>query len=628
MMYNFISTNNAVGRMKTEEKFQTPGERIRAERYSSTSGLRSQHPIKRLREDSGTSTRSVDSTDTLKHVDYVKKLTILEMQVTKLKEDNEKLKIELDFEKQEKKYSSLREDEEEKNARDRIFNQRNALYEKNADLTAELETLSETYRKFHKDMTEKNDKLLGEVGDLKNKLLTTTDELFSERRKISHETWLGAKKQSEEIEKRDIEIIKLQNANKLKETTIDNLKADLERIDGRLAQFTELQKSEFQLRMELDTLRNKEIYATVFPDKIIKSSQVQDENLRLQRDIKNLREEKENSGLLKIKLEDSENEVKSLKKQLTDFHTYKDQYDSLTAELKDWMKVKAELKLNSPHSIISTVSKLEKDSLHITSQLEKYKSEKSALVSELSELRAAHTELEHRANADSEKYAEMKKKLSYCEVKAAEYREEAASCRKLLETYQTTGEGERQHLPKQAGSKILHMRHNPYQDKLDSELKRLKEENAKLRQQVESSQNSSLIREFEHLQQQVSESEAALKKTRTIYQTKVKEFKTGIFDLFGYSVTCPADNQYSLLSVFAESQDDNILFYRVKNNLQLIETRFTKSLDLQAHIAKLTQHRSIPLFLSDVTSDLFHRQTVVGGELEYTCEFGGYSKTH
>ena len=45
-------------------------------------------------------------------------------QVTKLKEDNEKLKIELDFEKQEKKYSSLREDEEEKNARDRIFYQR------------------------------------------------------------------------------------------------------------------------------------------------------------------------------------------------------------------------------------------------------------------------------------------------------------------------------------------------------------------------------------------------------------------------------------------------------------------------------------------------------------------------
>ena len=63
-------------------------------------------------------------------------------------------------------------------------------------------------------------------------------------------------------------------------------------------------------------------------------------------------------------------------------------------------------------------------------------------------------------------------------------------------------------------------------------------------------------------------------------------------------------------------QSDSVLLTekhcRVKNNLQLIETRFTKSLDLQAHIAKLTQHRSIPLFLSDVTSDLFHRQTVVG----------------
>ena len=60
--------------------------------------------------------------------------------------------------------------------------------------------------------------------------------------------------------------------------------------------------------------------------------------------------------------------------------------------------------------------------LFSTAQLEKYKSEKSALAAELSELRAAHTELEQRANADSEKYAEMKKKLSYCEVKAAEYR--------------------------------------------------------------------------------------------------------------------------------------------------------------------------------------------------------------
>ena len=123
------------------------------------------------------------------------------------------------------------------------------------------------------------------------------------------------------------------------------------------------------------------------------------------------------------------------------------------------MKVKTELKMSSPLSIISTVSKLEKDSLQLTcefwtpwllfrsisryllwkgelipwcvvtckylslsAQLEKYKSEKGALSAELSELRATQAELEARSSTDSERCAEMKKKLSYSEVKAAEYR--------------------------------------------------------------------------------------------------------------------------------------------------------------------------------------------------------------
>ena len=46
------------------------------------------------------------------------------LQITKLKEENQKQKIELEFQSQEKKHSSLREDEEEKNARDRVVNQR------------------------------------------------------------------------------------------------------------------------------------------------------------------------------------------------------------------------------------------------------------------------------------------------------------------------------------------------------------------------------------------------------------------------------------------------------------------------------------------------------------------------
>ena len=52
--------------------------------------------------------------------------------------------------------------------------------------------------------------LLGEVGDLKTRLLTVTDELFSERRRSSQELWVATKKQQEELEKKEIEIIRLQ----------------------------------------------------------------------------------------------------------------------------------------------------------------------------------------------------------------------------------------------------------------------------------------------------------------------------------------------------------------------------------------------------------------------------------
>jgi FtsZ-binding cell division protein ZapB len=57
-----------------------------------------------------------------------------------------------------------------------------------------------------------------------------------------------------------------------------------------------------------------------------------------------------------------------------------------------------------------------------SAQLEKLKSEKNTLTSEVTDLRTARAELELRANSESEKCAEMKKKLSYCEVKVAEFR--------------------------------------------------------------------------------------------------------------------------------------------------------------------------------------------------------------
>ena len=69
------------------------------------------------------------------------------------------------------------------------------------------------------------------------------------------------------------------------EDTIDSMKDDLEN-------YNELRKSEFNLRIEVDALKNKEVLATVFPHKVFKAQVVEDENNRLMKDIKHLREVK------------------------------------------------------------------------------------------------------------------------------------------------------------------------------------------------------------------------------------------------------------------------------------------------------------------------------------------------
>ena len=56
---------------------------------------------------------------------------------------------------------------------------------------------------------------------------------------------------------------------------------------------------------------------------------------------------------------------------------------------------------------------------------------------------------------------------------------------------------------------------------LDSELKRLSEENSHLKKQLELSDNVSVVNELEQCQQKLAESEASVKKTKTIFQTKV-----------------------------------------------------------------------------------------------------------
>ena len=67
--------------------------------------------------------------------------------------------------------------------------------------------------------------------------------------------------------------------------------------------------------------------------------------------------------------------------------------------------------------------------------------------------------------------------------------------------------------------------------------------------------------------------------------------------------------QYQLSSMYAESEDDTLLFEKSKTGMQLLDTPFVGTLD-ESTTGYLTKFHSIPGFLGAVTMELLSRSTV------------------
>jgi Mitotic checkpoint protein len=67
---------------------------------------------------------------------------------------------------------------------------------------------------------------------------------------------------------------------------------------------------------------------------------------------------------------------------------------------------------------------------------------------------------------------------------------------------------------------------------------------------------------------------------------------------------------FTLKSMYAEKEDDSLMFSLADGCLNLIETEFCKNIDAGV-FGMLAANKSIPVFLANVTSDLFGRSTVM-----------------
>ncbi|XP_072513766.1 mitotic spindle assembly checkpoint protein MAD1 isoform X1 [Salminus brasiliensis] len=178
-------------------------------------------------------------------------------------------------------------------------------------------------------------------------------------------------------------------------------------------------------------------------------------------------------------------------------------------------------------------------------------------------------------------------------------------------------------------TKVVHFRLNPTcvakQQRAD-EVEQLRVECERLRDRLRkmeaggamATDDTTLVippsQEILDLRKQMESAELKNQRLKEVFQKKIQEFRTVCYVLTGYQIDITVENQYRLTSVYAERMEDSLLFKASgpvgSGSMQLLETDFSRTLTELVDL-HLFHQKSIPVFLSAVTLDLFSRQTVV-----------------
>ncbi|XP_007903950.1 mitotic spindle assembly checkpoint protein MAD1 isoform X2 [Callorhinchus milii] len=132
-------------------------------------------------------------------------------------------------------------------------------------------------------------------------------------------------------------------------------------------------------------------------------------------------------------------------------------------------------------------------------------------------------------------------------------------------------------------TKVLHMSMNPWslaKDERTAELKALREECGSLRERLrvlekggsvpELSEASTSLSfpEVSELRKQVDSAELKNQRLKEIFHKKIQEFRAVCYTLTGYQIDVTTENQYRLTSMYAEQQDDSLMFKDIGEGLR------------------------------------------------------------
>lgn len=173
------------------------------------------------------------------------------------------------------------------------------------------------------------------------------------------------------------------------------------------------------------------------------------------------------------------------------------------------------------------------------------------------------------------------------------------------------------------GGRVLHSANNPLSDclaqrenlieKLQQEIDKLKRKLKKMEEGVDNTTMSDVTmnsQEVKDLKEQVKSYETQIQMLKDYFKSQMLEFRNVIYMLLGYKIDRTQNSLYKLRSMYAEHADDQLCFQVDKDgDLNLLENEYSATLEAMINL-HLTHQKSIPVFLSAITMDLFNSKTM------------------
>lgn len=215
-----------------------------------------------------------------------------------------------------------------------------------------------------------------------------------------------------------------------------------------------------------------------------------------------------------------------------------------------------------------------------------------------------------------EQLSMLKEEVQHLKIENEKLRNRRDELEIRLDTYvvghDTLQGGQIQHLANNPLAEALAQRENLV-ERLEQEVDKLKRKIKNMEEGIDSSTMGDLTmnpKEIKELKEQLKSYETQTQMLKDYFKSQMLEFRNVIYMLLGYKIDRSQSSLYKLRSMYAETPDDQLCFQVNKEgDLNLLENDYSATLESMINL-HLRHQKSIPVFLSAITMDLFNGKTM------------------